>query len=212
MDVVTGGELRFTETYGGRKYTLRPPTFANAGTLATRHIGTLRPGAAMVAETVRQALEAKLGDRAPPAVAAITAHEEAEDLLQALLVTKPMETEPDSVKAEWRRELRAAQLAVLATERRRQIVENQVAEVPEVVTIRTATLTAQMNDRLHTVRICLVGWEGEGLAEFAPDAEGYATPEAIGALPAGDVAALGDRCQDLLKPSRAAEKNFEPLS
>lgn len=208
-EIITSAAFRVVEELGGRKYTLRPPTFGEAGELAARMVGTIRPGPAMVAETIRQALEATLEDPAEraEAVAAISAHEEADDYVAAVLMTKPEETEPPSAKAEWRASLAEAQRRLFAAERRKARAEAAVADHPAVVRIRAAQLEASLAERLHTVRTCLAGWEGPGLPAWCPDAEGRIPLAVLETLPAAEIAALAERCGELTRPSKAAEKN-----
>ena len=212
VDVVTGEAFRVVETIGGRSYTLRPPTFGEAGELAAVTVGTVRPGAAMVAEAVRQALEERLAgeekaEELSVALAALTAHEDADDYVQAVLVTRPMDNEPPSAFAEWRAQLRDAQTTLLKADRARQLAEARVADHPRVVELRSATLRASFAERLSTVRICLVAWSGPGLPAWQVGKDGRVPEEVLNSLPAGELAALAERAGGLMRPAKAAEKN-----
>lgn len=205
--IVTSSAFRETVTHDGRRYLIRPPSFGEAGELAARVMGALRPGPALIAEAIRQALEETLGEAAAPHVAAISAHEQADDHLQAVLISRPLGSEPPSVHAEWRGQLMDANKSLAGADRARQRAAARVAEHPEVLRANAGALEAQFADRLHTVHVCLCGWEGEGLPAWSPGDDGRIPLELLRTLPAGDMATLGERCAALTRPSKAAEKN-----
>lgn len=212
VDVVTGAAFRVAVQLEGRSYTLRPPTFGEAGELASVTVGTVRPGAAMVTEAVRQALEELLAGEEKAAelakaMQAIAAHEDADDYVQAVLVTRPMDNEPPSAFAEWRGQLRDAQRDLLKADRARQLAEKIVADHPRVVEMRSATLRASFAERLATVRLCLVGWSGPGLPEWQVGEDGRVPEAVLNSMPAGELAALAERAGNLMRPAKAAEKN-----
>jgi len=194
---VTGIGQRETVEIGGRRYTLRPVTFGEAAALAEADAGALHGGPALFAETVRQALQRKLGSEAERHIAAVDAHEEADAEMTAVAVTRPHPEEPPEAMATWRMEMRRAQTEVLRAHRRRLVAEAQVKDDPEVAKARAALERAAWERMARLVRICLTGWEGDGLP---PWPEGGVTEGMLRELPELDIRTLAERAEKLRRP------------
>jgi len=194
---VTGIGQRETVEIGGRRYTLRPITFGEAAAMAEAEACTLSGGPALFAETVREALRRKLGDKAEPYIAAVDAHEEADTEATAIAVTRPHPEEPAEAKTAWSADMRRAHTEVLRAHRRRVVAEAKVADDPEVVKARFALERAAWERMVRLVRTCLTGWEGEGLP---PWPEGGVTEDMLRELPERDVRTLAEKAEKLRRP------------
>lgn len=205
MTVVTGAGFRLTKNLGGRRYTLRAPTFGEAGALLASTGPHLRPTPAVIAEEVREALRRAGREEL---VAAIDEYEVAEDYLRSVLVSNAGAEGADD-RAGAREAERDARDRMAAAHRARQRAEWLVREDGDLARLRRLAQEIDQDEIMQLLCICLVGWEGEGL----PPAPEKVTREVIdAALPSGDVQALGGIVMGLMQPTKAEEGNSAPPS
>lgn len=204
--IVASAAMREQVACGARTYVVRPLTFGEVSALAAAEAAEWHGGDAMLAETVRRALEAKHGlpeARRAALVAAVTEAEESADEWAALQLCRPDAEEPVADRAAWRRECQAAMRRRQAALRGRSVAEAEVGDSAEVAAARAAQHRAAAARRRDMVAMALVGWSGEGLPEW-PDAG--ATAEAVDSLPAADVLAVAARVDAMCRPGAAEGK------
>jgi hypothetical protein len=196
MTIVTGSGFRLVKHLGGRSYTLRAPTFAQAGELAAAAGPHLRPSAAVLVEETREALK-RIG-RAD-LVAAMDDFEAAEDAYRSALAAYQGDDSDESKAA-----IRDARARLATADRARQRAEWAVREDAGLAEMRNLAQAIDRREHLLLLSMCVLGWEGPDL----PPAPEKMTPESINdALPAGDVAALGQYAMELLRPTREEAGN-----
>lgn len=191
-----GTTLTVTIPHSGRTYTLRAPTFGEVGQMAARAVSAAMPSDAIFADRLRQVIQAEAGDDAPALVAAVDAHEAAQDYLDSLYSAHG--TDRGGWDAEAKREIREAQRDLFAAQRDRQKAEWRFRDNPDLVALRRHRITAQQREALDLVALCVVSIDG---------ALRTLSPEDVEGLPAGDVALVAARAQALIRPTADAEKN-----
>lgn len=199
MSVVTSTGYRLTKSYGGRRYTLRAPTFDEVGSLAATSGFAMRPTSAVINWEIREALK-RSGH--PEMAAIIDEHEAAEIAFQDARLQAPIgETDREALRESNEAVSQARQRLMKADVARKQ------AEwlVREDQALRDLRALAQKLDRAEhgeLVRLCLVGWEGEGLPPYA---ESMSADDVAQSLPAGDMAALAQVAIGLMNPTKEDE-------
>lgn len=173
-----------------RRYTLRIPTFGDAGDLAAAAVTAVAPNDTIFTEALREALRASdLPDEAKAAhLASVDAAEEAQDALDALFTAHGADRRDWSADA--RREIAEAQRAFLSANRARQRAEWAMRGDAGLAQLRRHQLEAGRTEQTSLVALCL------GL-----------TPGEVHAMPAVDALTVYQRAASLLRPSAAAEKN-----
>jgi len=201
MDIVTGAGFRVTKNLGGRKYTLRAPSFEEAGAISDAASMCLRPTTAVINHEVREALK-RAGKE--DLVQAIDEHEAAQIAFQDAQVRAPIGETDREVLKEVNAEISAARQRMMKSEADRQRAEWYIRDDKDLAELRALGTKLDREEHIRLVLLCLVSWEGKGLP---------AVPEKIDAdfivthLPAGDVAAVGRAAYGLMQPTKEVEKN-----
>lgn len=192
--IITGADFTVDVTVPetGRAFTLRAPTFADAGRLAAAAAAELHPNQAVFNDVLREAIRRTGLPEAEQAahIAAVDQAEETDDHLSALYAAHGTDSAawPDDT----RREMAEAQRAALAAQRAKARAEWATRADEKLTDLRRYQSDFARRDQVGLLRMCLVP---------AP------APEAIEAMPAIEVGTLYRRALDLLRPSPAAEKN-----
>lgn len=182
----------------GRSYTLRAPTFGEAGQLAARAVIAAIPSDAIFAEALRKAIEGSdmPDDTKAAHLAAINAHEDAQDHLDSLF------TAHGGDRAAWdadtKREIAEAQRALFAAQRARQKAEWAMKDAPALADLRRHQMDARQREQIDLVALCVVSVGGT-LRNL--------TIDDVKNLPAGDALTIADRAGALVRPTPSAEKN-----
>lgn len=191
-EVVTSAGMTVEVPIDGtdRKYTLRVPTYGDAGAIAARAVTTLAPNDAIFADRLRAALRASdlPEEEKTRFLEGIDAAEDATDALDALFFAHGTERKdwPEDV----RKEVAAAQRDVLAAMRVRQRAEWAMQGDPGLAQLRMHRIEAGRMEQTAVVALCLGIAEGD-----------------VAALPALDVTVLYARAAGLMRPTPSAEKN-----
>lgn len=191
-DVVTSTSMTVEVPIEGtdRSYTLRVPSWADAGAIAARAIGTLVPNDAIFVDRLRAAI----GEAARPdaeraeLLDGILAAEDASDELDSLFAvhgTDRKDWSPDT-----RKEIAAAQRRLAGAMRVRQRAEWVMRDDPNLAELRMHRVTTGRAEQAAVVALCL-------------DTD----PASVEAMPALDVTVLYQRAAGLMRPTQAAEKN-----
>lgn len=200
MDVVTTQGYRITPNLDGRKYTMRAPSHGEYTAVLLLGTRNLRPVPAVINHAIREALDAA---GKTDLAEAVSDFEAAVAALQAALATYPPTDDPEMAK-EGRQALREARERLNLAEGRFRVAEWAAHEAPEVARLRGLAHTLDQDERLATLAVCLVGWEGPDL----PDRPEQITAEWIGRnLPVGDVSRLTMLAQGLVAPTKVIEGN-----
>lgn len=197
--VVTGAGTTATVTSPdtGRTYVLRAPSFGEVGKMTARALTAALPSDAIFAEELRRVIErACEGDDRDAALAAVDAHEAAQDHLDSLFAAHG--TDRAAWDADAKREFRDAQRDLFAAQRARQKLEWRFRDQPDLTALRRCRIEAQQLEALDLVALCVVSVNGK---------LGALTPQEVDGLPAGDVALVAARAQSLIRPTQDAEKN-----
>lgn len=197
-DVIVGAGQTVTVESSGRTYVLRAPTFGEAGQLTARSVAAVQPSDAIFAEALRDAVRAApLPEKVRAAhLAAIDEHEAAHDALEGLFMANGLDR--TAWDADVRREMAAAQRALLTAQRARQKAEWAVRESPDVVALRQGQIAGRQAEQAELVALCVVSVGKEMVTLTADD---------VRAMPASDALAIADRAAALVRPTPAAEKN-----
>lgn len=200
MEVVTTAGYQITRDLDGRRYTLRAPTYGEYTSVILLGVRNLRPVSAVVNFAIREALAAAGKDGAADSVAE---YEGAMAAYHAVLGSHPVTDDPEGAR-ERRQAMREALDRLHTAEAQFRAAEWAAREDPEVLRLRGLSYQLDQDERLATLAICLVSCEGEG----APAIPQRATADWISQnLPVGDVARLGEIAQELVAPTKVAEKN-----
>jgi hypothetical protein len=204
---VTHAGQREDVAWGDRCYVLRPITFGEAAEIAQRQAGQFLGGPALLAETIRRAIEARGGPDMQRHLDALEAHEDADAQMVVLHATRPHPEEPPAAWVDHRRQLQAAQLAVLRAARARQVAERAVADDASVCAARAEQEAAQWGRVVDLVQACLVEIrEGETIAWARGPGDAPVFAAAINALPEALVKELANRADALRRPGVQAGK------
>lgn len=182
----------------GHAYTLRAPTFGEAGQLAARSMVGAIPSDAIFAEALRTAIAASaLPDSVKEAhLAAIDAHEAAQDHLDSLFTAHGGDR--TAWDADARREIAEAQRALFGAQRARQKAEWAMRDTPALLDLRRHQMDTRQRESVDLVALCVVSVNGK--FTDLTDAD-------VLALPAIDAATIVERASALMRPTPAAEKN-----
>ncbi|MCR0981791.1 hypothetical protein [Roseomonas populi] len=192
--VVTGGGVRVTMPLGERKYILAAPTLAEVGAFLDAQAMSDAPTDAELQQAIREALEATAAG-----TEALDAYDRAEDRWVAFTSIHIL-TGPDASR-EIQEQAMEVRTEMLAARRRRDLAISSIARDPKLKAMQAEQAKAQRLARCDLLAVVLRGWEGEGLPDF-PEALDAAAIEA--AIPMGDLAALGRRAEELMRPTAEA--------
>jgi hypothetical protein len=199
MAVITSIGYRITKTFGGRKYTLRAPSFDEAGNLATSSGFAMRPTSAVINWEIREAL-GRVGKA--EMAAAIDEHEAAEIAFQDARLQLPIgETDREALR-EPNEAVSQARQRFMKADVARKVAEWLVRDDKALQEMRALALKLDRAEHAELVALCVVGWEGAGLPEFA---EGMTADDMAKALPAGDLSALAQVAISTINPTREDE-------
>ncbi|ONG56968.1 hypothetical protein BKE38_05075 [Pseudoroseomonas deserti] len=201
MTVVTKTGVRTTKSFEGRRYTVRAPSFDEAGNLATASGYAMRPTAAVINWEIREAL-GRAGK--PEMAAAIDEYEAAEIAFQDARLQLPIgETDPEALR-EPNKLVSDARQRLMKADVARKVAEWAVRDDKALQEMRALALKLDRSEHAELVALCVVGWEGEGLPSFEPPAEGEKLEGSYisKSLPAGDVAALAQVALGMINPTK----------
>ncbi|MBU8543996.1 MULTISPECIES: hypothetical protein [Roseomonadaceae] len=183
---------------GGTSYTLRALTHAQVSSMQMAALAMPRPGEAVVSDAMRAACEAR--GKAELA-SAFAEHDAAQDALSALFFTRPSLADAAGL-AEWTAqnaaELRAAQRAVLAAERRRGMAVYAAEGDAEVIRLRQELIDAVQFETACMVSAGVIAIDGKEIKMTVDEA---------GLMPAGHVAGLVAVLREMAQPNGDAVKN-----
>jgi hypothetical protein len=192
-----GTTVTVTAPDTGRIYTLRAPSFGEVGEMTARALTAAMPSDAIFAEQLRRVIEAEVPQAEREAMlAAVDAHEEAQDHLDSLYATHG--TDRAAWDADAKREFRDAQRAAMKAQRDRQKLEWRFRDHAALVALRRHQIDARQREAVDLVALCVASIDGT-FATLSPDQ--------VEAMPAGDVALVAARAQALIRPTPDAEKN-----
>jgi hypothetical protein len=206
MEVVTGVgycvDLKFGKGEAARSYRLRALTVGEAGRLTEMAMGHYRPSDAVINEEVRQALErASHLDK----IDVLDEFEAAQDAYQSAL----SDAYGDNEEPERRAAIATARKALMAAKRKRDVAEYLVRTDKELVALRLEAHRADVIERLETLSLALVSWDGAAL----PAWQDAPSPELISqVMPEGDQKALYAKVLDMTSPSLEVMGNSEAPS
>ena len=208
LTLVASATVRETVEIDGRRFTLRPMTFGEAGAIAQDQAMELAPSAAILAEAVREALrvhpELSEPDRERH-IAAIFEHEEADEAVAVAHMARPMPQEPPEVFAAHRAEMTQANARVLAASRKRQVAEWLVRDAAALTALRSLAESQHRDRGLQMLTHAIEGWTGEDLPEWPDDR--VARLAILPTLPAPWLNQLLSRAMALTNPGIAEAKN-----
>lgn len=206
MTVVTRPGVQFVKSLAGRKYTLRAPTFDEAGTLAADSGAAMRPTVPVINWEIREAL-GRAGK--PEMAAAIDEYEAAEIAFQDARLQVPIGENDREALREANEVVSQARQRLMQADAARKVAEWIVRDDPQLREMRMLALKLDRAEHAQLVALCLMGWEGEGLPPFdAPAPGGRISADYVAqALPAGDLGALAAFALSLINPTREDEKN-----
>lgn len=197
IPVLAAGQTR-TLTLDGVDYVVRALTYAENAALQVARATFRVPSEAILDDAVIKACEAM---QRPDLAAAIAEHEAADQALTDFFSSCPPSLDEEG-RTRWLDENHAERVRIASrlglAQRRRQLALDLTADHPRLVEMRQRTMDAMARGNLELV--------AQGLAEIGGE-PCRLTPDQVGELPAGHVAALAEAVGALLSPSVDARKN-----